>query len=90
MLRAFLRSVDYLILDILSMSVFRSCSRREDDLSEIFLANKIFMMLLEGTTLNCVVPPAVVVEEYFSAPGRIESCWSGFGHFTQGKPSMAQ
>ena len=40
---------------------FRSYSGSEDELSEISLMNKIFKMILEGTTLNSVVPPAFVV-----------------------------
>ena len=54
-------SVDYLALDILSPSSFRGCSVSEDELSEVSVTNKFFEMLLDGTTLNSVVPPAVVV-----------------------------
>ena len=46
---------------IISLSDFRSFSGSEDELSEIFLTNKIFRMLLEGTTPNSVVPPVIVV-----------------------------
>ena len=90
MFRVFLRSVDYLALDILLLSGFKSCSGSEDELSEVSLTNKIFKMLLEGTTLNNVVPPAVMVGIILYASGRAGSYWSGFGHFTQGWPSMTR
>ena len=46
---------------ILLLFGFRNCSGSEDKLSTVFLTNKIFKTLLDGTTLNIVVPPALVV-----------------------------
>ena len=46
---------------ILLLSGFKHCSESEDELSEVSPMNKMFKMLLVGTTLNSGVPPTVVV-----------------------------
>ena len=50
------------MLDILSLSSFKSYSDSEDELFKVSLINKNFKMLLEDTTLNSVTPLTVVVE----------------------------
>ena len=54
-------TIDYLVLDILSLPGFINCSGSEHELSEVSLTNKIFKMLLEGTTPNSVVHPALMI-----------------------------
>ena len=60
----------------------RGCPRGKDVFFEEVLADKLFHIFPEASTVDGMVPFTVIVRQYSSASGSVELYWIGFKGFT--------